>query len=87
MTELRTELSVVSEGGRVSVIDNTLWPANEKQPCATVRVTLSRERAVEVPGFAEPRDRRRRSDAVSGAYPAGRAWPALVHGRHGGARG
>ena len=54
MAELRTELSVVTEGGRVSVIDNTLWPANEDQPCATVRVTLSRERAVEVPGFTEP---------------------------------
>ena len=80
MTELRTELSVVSEGGRVSVIDNTLWPANEEQPCATVRVTLSRERAVEVPGFAEPDQRGRRSHAVSGAYPAGGAWPALVHG-------
>jgi hypothetical protein len=53
MTDLRTELSVVSEGGRVSVIDNTLWPADEDQPCATVRVTLSRERAVEVPGFAD----------------------------------
>jgi hypothetical protein len=36
------------------VIDNTLWSANEDQPCATVRVTLSRERAVEVPGFTEP---------------------------------
>ena len=87
MTELRTELSVVSEGGRVSVIDNTLWPANEEQPCATVRVTLSRERAVEVPGFVEADQRRRRSDAVSCAYPAGRAWQALVHGSHGGARG
>ena len=54
MTDLRTGLSVVTEGGRVSVIDNTLWPANEDQPCATVRVTLSRERAVEVPGFADP---------------------------------
>jgi acyl-CoA thioesterase superfamily protein len=54
MTELRTELSVLTEGGRVSVIDNSLWPADEDQPCATVRVTLSRERAVEVPGFAEP---------------------------------
>ena len=54
MTELRTELSVLTEGGRVSVIDNTLWPADEDQPCATVRVTLSRERAVEVPGFTEP---------------------------------
>ena len=54
MTDLRTGLSVVTEGGRVSVIDNTLWPADEDQPCATVRVTLSRERAVEVPGFTEP---------------------------------
>ena len=53
MTELRTGLSIVIEGGRVSVIDNTLWPAGEEQPCATVRVTLSRERAVEVPGLAE----------------------------------
>jgi hypothetical protein len=54
MTDLRTELLVVSEGGRVSVIDNTLWPADEDQPCATVRVTLSRERAVEIPAFADP---------------------------------
>lgn len=54
MTELRTALSVVTEGGRVSVIDNTLWPVGEEQPCATVRVTLSRERAVEVSGFADP---------------------------------
>ena len=54
MTDLRTELSVVSEGGRVSVIDNTLWPDHEDQPCATVRVTLSRQRAVEIPGFVDP---------------------------------
>jgi hypothetical protein len=54
MTDLRTELSVVSEGGRVSVIDNTLWSDDEDQPCATVRVTLSRERAVEIAGFAYP---------------------------------
>jgi hypothetical protein len=44
---------VVTEGGRVSVIDNTLWPIDEAQPCATVRVTLSRERAVELPGFPD----------------------------------
>ncbi|MEH2551823.1 hypothetical protein V1283_008468 [Bradyrhizobium sp. AZCC 2262] len=54
MTVLRTGLSVVAEGGRVSVVDNTLWPDGEDQPSATVRVTLSRERAVEVSGFAEP---------------------------------
>ena len=53
MAELRTHLSVVSEGGRVSVIDNTLWAVGEEAPCATVRVTLSRERAVEIPGFAD----------------------------------
>jgi len=54
MTVLRTGLSVVTEGGRVSVVDNTLWPDGEDQPCATVRVTLSRERAVDIPGFTEP---------------------------------
>jgi hypothetical protein len=53
MANLRTQLTVLSEGGRVCVVDNTLWPDDEAQPCATVRVTLSRERAVEVPGLAE----------------------------------
>jgi hypothetical protein len=48
-----TQLAVVTEGGRVSVVDNTLWPVNEAQSCATVRVTLSRERAIDVPGFTE----------------------------------
>jgi hypothetical protein len=75
MTDLRTTLSVVSEGGRVSVIDNTLWPAGEDQPCATVRVTLARERAVEIAGYAEP--------ASDGADPT--RFPVLTrraaHGR------
>jgi len=53
MADLRTQMTVLAEGGRVSVIDNTLWASDETQPCATVRVTLSRERAVEIPGFAE----------------------------------
>jgi acyl-CoA thioesterase superfamily protein len=53
MVELRTQLSVLTEGGRVSVIDNTLWAAGVEAPCATVRVTLSRERAVEVAGFTD----------------------------------
>ncbi len=54
MTDLRTQILVVSEGGRVSVIDNTLWPVGEDAPCATVRVTLARERGVEISGFAAP---------------------------------
>ena len=53
MTDLRTQVTVVTEGGRVSVVDNTLWPLHEDQPCATVRVTLSRERAIDAPGLAE----------------------------------
>ena len=53
MADLRTELRVVSEGGRVNVIDNTLWPVGEEAPCATARVTLSRERAIEVNGVVE----------------------------------
>ena len=53
MAPLRTQMAVLTEGGRVSVVDNTLWAAGEDQPCATVRVTLSRERAVEISGFAE----------------------------------
>ena len=53
MAELCTQLSVLTEGERVSVVDNTLWAVNEEQPCATVRVTLSRERAVEIPGFTD----------------------------------
>ena len=46
-------MAVLTEGGRVSVVDNTLCPDNEAQPCATVRVTLTRERAVELPGLAD----------------------------------
>jgi hypothetical protein len=54
MADLRTDISVVSEGGRVAVIDNTLRSLHEDAPCATVRVTLSRERAIDVPGLTEP---------------------------------
>lgn len=53
MAGLTTKAAVVTEGGRVSVVDNTLWADGEEAPCATVRVTLSRERAVEMPGFEE----------------------------------
>jgi hypothetical protein len=53
MTTLKTRLSVLAEGGRVSVVDNTLWANEGELPCATVRVTLSRERAVDLPGFVD----------------------------------
>ncbi len=75
MAELRTQFSVVIEGGRVSVVDNTLWPVGEEQPCATVRVTLSRERAVEVAGFRTPE-----TDVIDPRRFPARA-PHAVHGR------
>lgn len=75
MTELRTQISVVTEGGRVSVVDNTLWPVGEAEPCATVRVTLSRERAIEVPGF-----RRAANETVDPSRLPLRSLSA-VHGR------
>ncbi|MBR0798656.1 thioesterase family protein [Bradyrhizobium jicamae] len=75
MAELRTELAVVTEGGRVSVVDNTLWPVGDAQPCATVRITMSRERAVEVPGF-----RGYAADSVDpSAFPQHR--PHAIQGR------
>ncbi|MFL6792080.1 MAG: acyl-CoA thioesterase domain-containing protein [Bradyrhizobium sp.] len=75
MTDLRTQLTVLTEGGRVSVIDNTLWADGEAQPCATVRVTLSRERAVEIPGFVDEK-----ADAVDPTRFPARA-PRAMHGR------
>lgn len=58
LAPLRSQVNVVAEGGRVSVVDNTLYADDPKKPgaevaCATVRVTLARARAVEVPGFRE----------------------------------
>jgi hypothetical protein len=75
MAALRTQLMPVVEGGRVSVIDNTLWAAGESEPCATVRVTLLRERGVDIPGFAEPP----KPAADPALFPV-RARPA-AHGR------
>ena len=56
MAKLRTQVTSVVEGGRVSVVDNTFWSDGEPDPCATVRVTLSREREIAVNGFAEERE-------------------------------
>jgi hypothetical protein len=75
MAGLRTQIAVVAEGGRVSVVDNTLWPIGEGEPCATVRVTLSRERAIEVPGFAD-----RESEPIDPTKLPRRTIPS-VHGR------
>jgi Thioesterase-like superfamily len=55
MTRLRTTVSALREGGRVSFVDNTLFAADDAEPCATARVTLINERAVEAPAIADAR--------------------------------
>ncbi|NOU07018.1 MAG: hypothetical protein HOO99_12645 [Hyphomicrobiaceae bacterium] len=54
MAELRTEMHAIREGGRISVVDNTVWLDGDPEACATVRVTLIRNRAIEVPGYVAP---------------------------------
>src|SRR5262249_22532155 len=49
MADLRTTMTSLVEGGRVSVIENALHAADAEMPCATVRVTFARERAVACP--------------------------------------
>lgn len=49
MTELRTQVAPLREGGRVNVIDNTMFAIGDTEPCATARVTLTHERAIEAP--------------------------------------
>jgi acyl-coenzyme A thioesterase PaaI-like protein len=51
MSPLRSELSVLRAGGRVAIVDNTLWADGADEPTATVRVTMMRGGPVEVPGW------------------------------------
>jgi hypothetical protein len=49
MADLRTSMTSLVEGGRVSVIENALHAVDAEMPCATVRVTFARERTVAIP--------------------------------------
>jgi hypothetical protein len=53
LAALRTQPATVATGGRVTVVDNVLWPGDETQPCAMARVTLSRERQIAVAGLPD----------------------------------
>lgn len=57
MTRLGTCVTVIRAGGRMTIVDNTLTPHDESDPCATLRVTLIRDQAVEVCGFDVARER------------------------------
>lgn len=75
MAGLRTQMSILREGGRVCVIDNTLFAATEDEPSATARITLTNERRIDVPKISQ-----KRSEAVDPTvYPIRKT--ASFHGR------
>ena len=55
MGRLRTEVSVLREGGRVSFVDNRLFADGDAEPYAVARLTLINERRVEAPALADAR--------------------------------
>lgn len=56
MAALRTVVSPLRSGGRLSVVDNTLWAVADDEPCAVARVTLATPRPIEIPGFVAPQE-------------------------------
>jgi hypothetical protein len=55
LKKLRTRVAVVRAGGRVAVVDNTAWPSDEDDACATVRVTLMQPKSIELSLPISPR--------------------------------
>jgi len=53
LAALRTQPATVAAGGRVTVVDNVLWSGGETEPCAMARVTLSRQRPIDIPGLPD----------------------------------
>ena len=53
MAPLRSQVSVLRAGGRICVVDNTLWVDGVDEPTASVRVTLMRGRPIKVDGWKE----------------------------------
>jgi hypothetical protein len=51
---LRTRITPVHSGGRISVVDNMLWVVGDEQPCAIARVTLTQIRSIEIAGYSTP---------------------------------
>jgi hypothetical protein len=81
LAALRTQPVIVAAGGRVTVVDNVLWSGDETgpetPPCAMARVTLARERPIDIPG--SPGDNTKRIDPTllpqrTRKAPHGRPW-------------
>lgn len=48
---LKTNVEIIHQSSRISVIDNSLRTEDDDTLCAITRVTLSKPRAIDVPGF------------------------------------
>ncbi len=48
---LRTQITPIHQGGRISVVDNMVRVEGHDQPCAMVRVTLGSPRPISVAGY------------------------------------
>src|SRR5215471_796364 len=49
MSALKTQPQVIRAGGRMTIVDNTVWAHGDPEPYATVRVTLLKVQSIEVP--------------------------------------
>ncbi|MBI3699604.1 MAG: thioesterase family protein [Afipia sp.] len=54
MSALRTQIMPLREGGRVNVIDNTLYADVHSDPCATARIAFINDRSIETPDIPQP---------------------------------
>ena len=53
---LRTQMSPVREGGRISIVDNVLFVDGKDEPCAMARVTLAVAKPIAIDGYNPPED-------------------------------
>ncbi|MEQ1496079.1 MAG: acyl-CoA thioesterase domain-containing protein [Novosphingobium sp.] len=56
LVPLRTAISVMRDGGRLSVIDNALQVEGEEQPYVLARITLAQPRPIKIAGLEVPQE-------------------------------
>jgi hypothetical protein len=54
---LRTRITPIQSGGRITVIDNMMWAEGDEQPCALARVTLAKAKPIEITGYSAPEEK------------------------------
>lgn len=75
MAPIRTQMTILHEGGRATVVDNSLFTDEHENPTATARVLLLKERKVEVPGLEAARSAAAEPERLARVVP-----PPAGHG-------